>query len=146
LAGIVGFAAGFKALGSVLGFLTPLFGTLGRVFAYLLHPLECLSLAWTGFRVALLTLWQSSVVQASVSGLGAVAAALGGSAAALPAVIAAAVAVAVASWYSRDALVRALIAAWRFISEWAGTIWQWPQGAWDKILAGARAAIDWLLQ
>src|SRR5690606_18581538 len=63
LAGIAGFAGGFKALGSVLGFLTPLFGTLGRVFAYLLHPLKSLSLAWTAFRLALLAIWQSSVVQ-----------------------------------------------------------------------------------
>src|SRR5690606_8815167 len=91
VAGIAGFAGGSNALGSILGFLTPLFGTLGRVFAYLLHPLKSLSLAWTAFRVALLTLWQSSVVQAIVSGLGAIAAALGISVGALLLIIAAVV-------------------------------------------------------
>src|SRR5690606_40120094 len=62
------------------------------------------------------------------------------------AIIAAVVAVGVAIWYFRDEIMRALNAAWRFIKEWAGNIWQWLQMAWDKILEGARAAIDWLVQ
>src|SRR5690606_24473111 len=146
LAGIAGFAGGFKVLGSVLGFLAPLFGTLGRVFAYLLHPLKSLSLAWTAFRLALLAIWQSSVVQAIVAGLGAIAAALGVSVGVLLLIIAAVVAVGIAIWYFRDEIMRALNAAWRFIKEWASKIWQWLQMAWDKILEGARAAIDWLVQ
>jgi TP901 family phage tail tape measure protein len=146
LAGIVGFAGGFKVLGSILGFLAPVFGTLGRVFAYLLHPLKSLSLAWTAFRLALLAIWQSSVVQAIVTGLGAIAAALGVSIGVLLLIIAAVVAVGIAIWYFRDEIMRALNAAWRFIKEWASKIWQWLQMAWDKILEGARAAIDWLVQ
>src|SRR5690606_38098944 len=51
-----------------------------------------------------------------------------------------------AIWYFRDEILRALNAAWRFIKEWAGKIWQWLQAAWDQILEGARAAIDWLVQ
>src|SRR5690606_39713868 len=122
------------------GFLTPLFGTLGRVFAYLLHPLKSLSLAWTAFRLALLAIWQSSVVQAIVSGLGAIAAALGISVGALLLIIAAVVAVGIAIWYFRDEIMRALNAAWRFIKDWAGRGWQWLPLARDQIPGGAPAA------